>query len=80
MSDTNQERFGDRVWEVTKATYSQLQAARHLDDRMSVLHDALKGIALESWKNGIEAGRRRAAQPRQEKPKPKEFQRRPARA
>lgn len=61
MSEIQRESYADRLWEQTKTVYSQLQAARQPDERMSVLHEALKSVALESWKNGIEAGRRRAS-------------------
>jgi len=40
--------------------YNQCLGAPDAEARQKVLLEALKATALESWKNGLEAGRRRA--------------------
>lgn len=44
-----------------KAVYGEASDANDADTSIDIIYQALKEVALESWKNGIEAGRRKAS-------------------
>ena len=43
--------------------YEQAAEVGSSEKQIQLIHDALKATALESWKNGLDAGRRRAQKP-----------------
>lgn len=43
--------------------YAEAREAGSSDKSIQLIFDALKATALESWKNGLDAGRRRAGKP-----------------
>jgi hypothetical protein len=44
-----------------KTVYGDAKAAGAVDLSIDIIYQALKDVALESWRNGIEAGRRKAS-------------------
>jgi len=46
-----------------KEVYDRACETDNSDSGIEVIYQALKDVALESWKNGIEAGRRKASKP-----------------
>lgn len=43
--------------------YNQASGANESSASIEIIYNALKAASLESWKNGIEAGRRKANTP-----------------
>lgn len=46
-----------------KTVYGEVKSAGAADLSIDIIYQALKDVALESWRNGIEAGRRKALKP-----------------
>ncbi len=42
--------------------YNEASGANESTKSVEIIYQALKDVALESWKNGIQAGRRKASQ------------------
>jgi hypothetical protein len=56
----NRPNYDDVLHKRAGQLHDAIEGANHAQAAMELIYQALKETALESWKNGIEAGRRKA--------------------
>lgn len=55
-------QYHAQLKERAQAVYKAVIQIKDEHDAVDAIFEELKGVALESWKNGIQAGRRKASQ------------------